>query len=167
MDGNRASERDMRRARFVRRLSRYRRIQPQVGRIQAAIMRRSRGRYRRSAFLAGGQPVLALTTTGRRSGKPRSTAVAYVRHGNAYASAGLNLGSDRDPAWALNLRADSRAWIEVDGERREVRAREATGEEAGALWRAFFEQLPMTAASKELAQREAPIFVWEPVGLPE
>jgi deazaflavin-dependent oxidoreductase (nitroreductase family) len=114
--------------------------------------------------MAGGQPVLALTTTGRRSGKARSTTVAFVRRNGTIASAGLNLGSDRDPAWALNLRADPAATIEVEGERIEVTGREAHGEEAVELWRAFDAQLPMVAASRKLASesREPPIFVWEP-----
>lgn len=156
------SERDMRRARAARRLSRFRRIQPRFGVLHAALLRASGGRLRRSRLFAGGQPVLALTTIGRRSGKPRSTTVAYVRSEGKLASAGLNLGSDRDPAWALNLRADPSATIELDGERIEVRAREAHGEEAERLWSALIRQLPMVAASRELARREAPIFVWEP-----
>jgi deazaflavin-dependent oxidoreductase (nitroreductase family) len=114
--------------------------------------------------MAGGQRVLALTTTGRRSGKPRSTTVAYVRLNGSIASAGLNLGSDRDPAWVLNLRADPSATIELEGERIDVTAREAGGAEAGELWRAFDAALPMIAASRKLASesREPPIFVWEP-----
>jgi deazaflavin-dependent oxidoreductase (nitroreductase family) len=157
MDANRVL------ARIVRSFARFRRLQPQVGRIHAAVLRRSRGRIRRSILFAGGQPVLALTTTGRRSGRARSTVVAYLPHGDAYASAGLNLGSDRDPAWALNVRADPRAWIEVRGERRPVLAREANGEEAEELWRELIARVPMIAYSRELAQRDAPMFVWEPV----
>src|SRR5687767_6730493 len=92
-------------AKRLRSFTRYRRLQPLVGRVQAALVRRSGGRWRRSRLMAAGQPVLALTTTGRRSGEPRTTMVAYMRHANGYASAGLNLGSPRDPAWALNLKA--------------------------------------------------------------
>jgi deazaflavin-dependent oxidoreductase (nitroreductase family) len=153
---------DMIAARFVRSLTRFRHVQPQIGRLHAAVLRRSGGRIRRSVILAGGQPVLALTTTGRRSGKRRSTTVAYLRHGEDYASAALNLGSDRDPAWALNVRADPRAWIEVQGEQLEVRARPARGKEADALWAEFIGRVPMIGDSRRLANRDTPIFVWEP-----
>ena len=68
-------------AKLLRSLTRFRRIQPKVGRMHAAVMRRAGGRIRRSRLLAGGQPVLALTTTGRRTGAPRSTVIAYLRHG--------------------------------------------------------------------------------------
>ncbi len=106
--------------------------------------------------------MLALTTTGRRSGDPRTTVVAYVRHGGAYAVGALNLGSDRDPAWCLNLRANPRAWVEVDGERIAVTARQAAGEEAEALWKAFIDRLPAIAASRALARRDVPMLVLDP-----
>jgi deazaflavin-dependent oxidoreductase (nitroreductase family) len=89
--------------------------------------------------------------------------VAYLRHGDAFASAALNLGSDRDPAWALNVRADPRAWIEVRGQRLEVRARRASNEEADGLWDEFIRRVPMIRDSRRLANRQTPIFVWEPV----
>jgi F420H(2)-dependent quinone reductase len=150
-------------ARFARFLSRFRWIQPHVGRVHAWVLRLGRGRIRRSVVLAGGQPVLSLTTIGRRSGRPRSTTVAYVRSGDAYAVGALNLGSDRNPAWCLNLLANPEAWIEVNGDRRAIHAREAVGEEADRLWAMFFEQLPTTRYSLKLAQRHVPILVLEPV----
>lgn len=149
-------------AKFLQSLTRFRRIQPKVGRVHAGLLRLSRGRIRRSRLLAGGQPVLALTTTGRRSGTPRTTVLAYVRNGNAYAIGALNLGSDRDPAWCLNLRADPRAWVEVDGERMRVEAREANGMEAERLWQAFTERLPAIADSRALARRDVPMMVLDP-----
>lgn len=96
-------------ARMLRSLTRFRRMQPLVGRLHAAALQRARGRLRRSFVFAGGQPVLALTTTGRRTGRLRSTALAYLRHGSAYAVGALNLGSARNPEWAQNLRADPAA----------------------------------------------------------
>ena len=149
-------------ARAIRFLSRFRRIQPQVGRVHAWLLRVSRGRLRRSLLLAGGQPVLALTTTGRKSGKQRSTVVAYLEHGDAYAVGGVNLGSDHNPAWCLNLLANPDAWIEVNGERTAVRARRAQGEEAERLWAGFIERLPATRHSLALAQRDVPMMVLEP-----
>jgi F420H(2)-dependent quinone reductase len=149
-------------AQFLRSLTRFRRVQPQVGRVHARLLRLSRGRIKRSRLLAGGQPVLALTTTGRRSGTARTTVVAYVRHGDAYAVGALNLGSDRDPAWCLNLRADPRASVEVDGERIAVVARQAGGGEAKSLWQAFIARLPAIAGSRALARRDVPMLVLDP-----
>ena len=149
-------------ARFVRFFTRFRRLQPVVGRLHSFLLRHSGGRLHRSLLLAGGQPVLALTTTGRRSGKKRATVVAYLREGDAYAVGAVNLGSDRTPAWCLNLLADPDAEIEVSGRRIQVRARRAEGEEASRLWGRFFEQLPATRHSLALADREVPVIVLEP-----
>ena len=149
-------------ARLLRSFTRFRRVQPQVGRLHSAILRLSRGRIRRSRLLAGGQPVLVLTTTGRRSGSQRTTTVAYLRHGDGYAVTAMNLGSDRDPAWCLNLRAQPQAWIYVDGEHRQVRARQGDRKEAEVLWQVIINRLPTTANFRQLAQREIPIFVLEP-----
>jgi deazaflavin-dependent oxidoreductase (nitroreductase family) len=132
--------------------------------LQAVVLRLSRGRVRRSRLLAGGQPVLALTTTGRRSGIARSTTVAYIRHGDAYAVAALNLGSDRDPAWCLNLRADPRGWIYVDGARKSVEARQAVDGEAEQLWRELIDRLPTIDNFRRLARRDVPILVLDVTG---
>src|SRR4051794_18452425 len=129
-------------AKFLRFLTRFRRIQPRVGHLHSLILKRAGGRIRRSFLLAGGQPVLALTTTGRKSGRRRSTALAYVRDGSAYAVGALNLSSDHHPAWLLNLRADPQAWIDVTDQHIAVDAREAAGDEAEQLWQRFIEQLP-------------------------
>jgi deazaflavin-dependent oxidoreductase (nitroreductase family) len=149
-------------ARVLRFLTRFRRLQPVVGRVHAFLLRHSGGRLHRSLLLAGGQPVLALTTTGRRSGEKRTTVVAYLRHGDAYAVGAVNLGSDRNPAWCLNLLANPDAEIEVSGRRIQVHARRAEGEEASRLWDGFLEQLPATRHSLELARRDVPVMVLEP-----
>lgn len=149
-------------ARFARFLSRFRRIQPHVGRVHALVLRLSHGRIRRSLVFAGGQPVLSLTTLGRRSGQERSTAVAYVRHGEGWAVGALNLGSDQTPAWCLNLQAEPIAWVEVDGHRVRVTAREAAGAEAETIWAALVDQFPVTGHSRRLAQRHVPAMVLEP-----
>jgi deazaflavin-dependent oxidoreductase (nitroreductase family) len=75
----------------------------------------------------------------------------------------VNLGSDRTPAWCLNLLADPDAEIEVSGTRMRVRARRAEGEEAKRLWEGFFEQLPAIRNSLALAKRDVPMMVLVPV----
>jgi deazaflavin-dependent oxidoreductase (nitroreductase family) len=81
----------------------------------ARLLRRSGGRLQRSWLLAAGQPVLSLTTTGRRTGQARSTVVTCFTDHDQLAVAGMNLGVARTPAWALNLEADPRAVIELRG----------------------------------------------------
>jgi deazaflavin-dependent oxidoreductase (nitroreductase family) len=149
-------------ARLARLLTRPRPLFTRFTRLQAAVLRASRGRIRRSFLFAGGQPVLSLTTTGRRSGRLRSTTVAYMRDGDAYVVTAVALGSERDPAWVLNLTANPAAEIEVGGRRIPVIARRARGREEERLWRRWVERLPATESFREISGRQIPVMVLEP-----
>jgi deazaflavin-dependent oxidoreductase (nitroreductase family) len=81
-----------------------------------------------------------LTTTGRRSGKPRQTSVLYGRDGDRLVVIGSNTGSERHPAWALNLAARPEAEVLIGRERKRVRATEVTGGERARLWGLMSEQ---------------------------
>ena len=132
-----------------------------VTRAHAWLMRRSGGRLRHSWLFAAGQPVLSLTTTGRKTGAKRSTAVACFNAGDDLVVAGMNLGVERNPAWALNLEANTNAEIHIGGETIPVTARRAAGKEAAELWRRWVELQPSASAYRELAGREIPLFVLE------
>ncbi|MGW0246242.1 nitroreductase family deazaflavin-dependent oxidoreductase [Nocardia goodfellowii] len=95
-------------------------------------------RYRETAGAVGhewnGAKVLLLTTTGRKTGKRRTSALIYGRDGDDYlvvASAG---GAAEHPAWYLNLRTHPQAEIQVMAERLRVTARVATERERTRLW---------------------------------
>jgi F420H(2)-dependent quinone reductase len=80
------------------------------------------------------QPMMLLTTTGRRSGQPRTTPLLCIRDGDRYLAIGSYGGDDRTPQWVQNLQANPDASIELEGETIPVRARIATPEEKKALW---------------------------------
>ena len=82
----------------------------------------------------GKASVLLLTTTGRRSGKPRTTPLYYVRDGTNFAVVASNGGSDRDPAWWLNLKANPAAMVQAGRKHCKVLASVATAEEHDRLW---------------------------------
>jgi deazaflavin-dependent oxidoreductase (nitroreductase family) len=148
-------------ARLVRLVTRPRAITTRVTRIHAFLIRASGGRLRRSRAFALGQPVMSITTTGRRSGKPRSTTVTYFRDGDAIVTTAANLGSERDPAWALNLEANPEATVVIDGRRHEVTARRARGKERERLWARWLELQPPAESVQAIAGREIPVFVLE------
>lgn len=110
-------------------------------------------------MFAAGQPVISLTTTGRRSGEPRSTAVACFVAGDELVVAGMNLGRASHPAWAHNLGADPRARIDIRGHKVEVVARPAEGAERDQLWQRWLELQPSADAFREISGREIPLFV--------
>ena len=89
-----------------------------VGRVE-------RGRTSAPAVLAG-LPVLDLTTTGRKSGAPRTTHLISVPVGDTLALLGTNFGQGATPAWVLNLEAEPRASVTYKGRTLEVVARPAS-----------------------------------------
>jgi F420H(2)-dependent quinone reductase len=111
---------------------------------------------------AEGMPVLSLTTTGRKSGKPRSTTVIYLEDGDSLVVMPSNAGSDAAPAWWLNLQANPDAEVQLGKERRPVRARRATAEEADRLWPRMRESYSGFEAYQQFTEREQPIVLLEP-----
>jgi F420H(2)-dependent quinone reductase len=83
---------------------------------------------------AGKAPMMLLTTTGRRSGKPRTTPLMCIIDGDRYLAVASYGGDDRDPQWFKNLQANPEATIQLGPETHRVRASVATPEEKKVLW---------------------------------
>ena len=77
------------------------------------LLQRSRGR--RTILGPMGTPVLLLTTTGNKSGQPRTTPLLYERDGDDLIVVGSNFGQHHHPAWTDNLLADSHATVTIGG----------------------------------------------------
>lgn len=80
-----------------------------------------------------GLPVLVLTSTGRKTGRPRETRLIAIPIGDTLALLGTNFGQAGTPTWVLNLEADPRATVTYRGATREVVARPATAAEHGEV----------------------------------
>lgn len=126
-----------------------------------------RGVYRLTGGKVGGKigraSVLLLTTTGRRSGRPRTQPLLYKRSGDGYAVIASKGGAAQHPLWYLNLQANPRAEVTVGRETRPVRARDAQGEERERLWRALAELYPGYDKYAQKTSRQIPVVVLEPV----
>ena len=81
------------------------------------------------AGLMAGLPVIVLTTTGARSGQPRTMPLVGIPMGDALAVLGTNYGQKPTPGWVYNLKADPSAIVEYRGISVEVVARLATPSE--------------------------------------
>ena len=114
-------------------------------RVDRVVFRLSGGRRTATSTLSG-LPVIMLTTTGARTGLPRTVPVLGFPVGEDTAVAAGNFGRPQDPAWCLNLRKDPRATIAVEGRVRRVRAEELTGEAREAVWQAGLGIYPGGAA---------------------
>jgi deazaflavin-dependent oxidoreductase (nitroreductase family) len=107
-------------------------------------------------------PTLFLTTVGRKSGKERVTPLLYLRDGERIIVAGSNWGQPHHPAWALNLKADARARVQIGRETTEVVARVAEGEERERLWPFLEEKWPAYRTYRKRSGRDIMVFVLEP-----
>ncbi|MFI6780860.1 nitroreductase/quinone reductase family protein [Micromonospora sp. NPDC050276] len=124
------------------------------------------GRLTRGRVVALGLlPSLVITTTGRRSGKPRSNPLLYVPDGDAYVVIGSNWGQTHHPGWAMNLLADPAAEVDVKGRRVAVRAEPASGAERDRLWQLLVTAWPAYRTYVQRAGgREIRIFRLVPTG---
>src|ERR1039458_8357654 len=78
-----------------------------------------------------GTTTLILTTTGRRSGQPRSTPLIYGTHGDEYLVVASKGGAEKHPAWYLNLDEHPDVTVQVRGDRFAARARTASSRRSG------------------------------------
>jgi deazaflavin-dependent oxidoreductase (nitroreductase family) len=110
-----------------------------------------------------GEPMILLTTTGRKTGQRRTWPLTGLRVDDGWAVAASNGGHDHHPAWYLNLEADRQASVQVGRQTVPVRARITEGDERDALYRRFCEYLPNYAAYQEATERVIPVVLLEPV----
>jgi deazaflavin-dependent oxidoreductase (nitroreductase family) len=110
-------------------------------------------------------PSMLLTTTGRRTGQPRTQPLLYAPDGDGYVVIGSNWGQQRQPAWALNLLADPRASVALGGRRIPVRAHLATGAERERLLALLLAMWPAYETYRQRAgDRELMVFRLTPTG---
>lgn len=109
-------------------------------------------------------PTLSLTTVGRRSGRTRTTPVVYLEEASSLFVMASNFGRSEHPAWSANLRANPEAEVRVGGERRRVRAREASEAEKQRLWSRQLEVWPPWEAYRARTPRDFRGFFLEPAG---
>jgi len=111
----------------------------------------------------GSQKVLLLHHTGRKSGKPYVTPVAYFHHEGNYLLVASNWGREKQADWFRNVLAHPRAEIEVRGKAIPVEAHEARGDEYERLWKFATEKHPPYQAYQDMTTRRIPIVVFQPL----
>lgn len=110
-------------------------------------------------YLWNGVHTLLLTTTGRRSGQPRTSALIFGRHGEDYLVVASMGGAPRHPSWYANLVANPEAEIQVQAEHIAVTARTATDQEKPQLWQIMSEVWPNYDAYQSRTERQIPVVV--------
>ena len=134
-----------------------------MGRSHRAIYRLTRGRL---LGRVAGMPVLLLTTTGRRSGRARTTPLTYFEFGSDLVVVASNGGEDRPPAWWLNLCDNPRATITRGTRTEQVVARAAADDEYAHLWPTITSTHAGYAAYARRTARPIPVMLLSSAGRP-
>jgi deazaflavin-dependent oxidoreductase (nitroreductase family) len=119
----------------------------------------------RLGWSASGMSVIELTTTGRRSGKPRTTMLTSpYQEGSTIIIVASRGGDDRHPAWYLNLRDQPNVEVSLGGKpAQRMRAEIAGPEERARLWPLITADHCNYAAYQMKTKREIPVVLLHPI----
>jgi deazaflavin-dependent oxidoreductase (nitroreductase family) len=132
-------------------------------RIDGVTYRATRGRTTASMWSTG-LPMVMLTTTGARTGQPRTVPVVGIPHGDQLVLIASNYGQQRHPAWYHNIRAQPAVSVAVHGVTREYVAHELAGAERESRFEDAIQVHPGWLHYQTWAgDRQIPVILLDPV----
>lgn len=137
---------------------------PDIALVGAEHVRRYRESDGEVGYIWNGVPILLLTTTGRSSGQPRTSALIHGRDGDDYLVVASQGGAPTHPSWYLNLLARPDAEIQVKAEHMAVTARTAGEDEKPRLWKIMTDCWPNYDVYQSRTDRVIPLVVLSPSG---
>jgi deazaflavin-dependent oxidoreductase (nitroreductase family) len=120
----------------------------------------------RLGWTAMDMPVLELTTTGRKSGRPHSVMLTSpLQEGPVFVVVASGGGDVRPPAWFLNLRDNPIVEVRLQGgPKHRMRGRVAMASERERLWPLVIADHHNYADYQRMTTREIALALLEPVG---
>jgi deazaflavin-dependent oxidoreductase (nitroreductase family) len=107
-------------------------------------------------------PIALLTTTGRKTGEPRVSPLLYLRDGERVIVTASRGGSDKNPMWYLNLKANPEVSVQIKNEVLDLTARDATDEERARYWPKLVKMYPTFEDYQSWTDRTIPIIICDP-----
>lgn len=121
--------------------------------------------YRRTNGRLGARllwfPAALLTTTGRKSGQPRTTPTLYLRDGERVILPASFGGRAKNPTWYLNLKTNPLVHVQIRDEQLQMSARDATESESAQYWPSLIEMYPPYRGYRDATDRTIPLVVCE------
>jgi F420H(2)-dependent quinone reductase len=122
--------------------------------------------YRRTNGRVGARllwfPAALVTTTGRKTGRQRTTPTLYLGDGDRVVLPASFGGRDGNPGWYRNLKSNPEVHLQIRGEHLDLTARDATDEERKRYWPKLIRMYPPYRGYREAADRKIPLVVCEP-----
>ncbi len=119
--------------------------------------------YGMTGGIIGGQfgkaPILLLRTTGRKSGRERTTPLLYYRDGDNMVVIASNGGADYHPGWYVNLKANPNAKVQVGRATATVTGETASAEDRARLWPLITEMYSDYAEYEKRTKRQIPVVI--------
>ncbi len=128
--------------------------------LHTLVYKASRGRIGGSYNAA---PIALVESVGRKSGKRRTHPLICRPDGDNLILVASKGGIDRHPAWYLNLKANPETTAWWKGERRRVRARDATEAERERLWPMMVEIYRPYESYQRRTERRIPLVILESI----
>ena len=107
-------------------------------------------------------PICLVTTTGKKSGQPRTVPLCFMADGDNVVLVASQGGTATNPQWYRNLQADPSVTVSVGRTTRAMRARTATPGERDQLWPRLVEAYADYANYQTWTEREIPVVICEP-----
>jgi len=106
-------------------------------------------------------PLLLLTTTGAKSGRPFTTPLVYTKDGDRIVIIASKGGFPTHPAWYHNLKANPNTTIELGKEKFQAKATITKDPERQRLFDAQAKQMPAFNDYQKATTRQIPVIVLE------
>ena len=111
-----------------------------------------------------GAPMVIITTTGAKSGQPRTIPLVYLPDGDRVVIFASKAGAPTNPDWYHNIVANPNLTVEVGSETYEAVAEEITGEERDRLFAAQVAAMPGFQTYADNTTRLIPVVALNRVG---
>lgn len=130
-----------------------------IGKMHVPLYRLTRGLLGRRI---DGLDIMLLTTTGKKTGLPRTVPLPYFRDGERYVLVASFGGGPKNPSWLANLSTTPRVEVQVGGRKFVSRALVTQGAERERIWNQVTYHFPRYLVYQRKTERQIPVVVIEP-----
>jgi F420H(2)-dependent quinone reductase len=122
--------------------------------------------YRLTSGAIGGRmaglQVLLLTTTGRKTGQPRTTPLGYFKQDGSFVVIASNGGADQNPAWFYNLKSNPQVTLQIGNKHLAAKAEVVDADKRGQMWAELVKMAPAYEHYTTRTKREIPMIILHP-----